>query len=346
MGCTKYGPRDTENIQGAGRHGLFIVSEGNYTYGNASLTYYDTDTRRVENEVFVRRNGFRLGDVAQSMTVHGGRAYITVNNSSVVFVIDPATFEYAGKITNLVSPRYVHVVNDEKAYISDMYSPSITVFDPGTLEITGSIPTDLGGLRKKFPSTEQMLGWGGYVFTNCWSYDNRLLVIDAAKDEVTESIETGKQPNAMVLDRNGMIWVLSDGGGEDNPIGHEAPSLRGIDAATRTVKRIFEFRTGERAAVIAIDGEGRTLYILKDHIWKMDVDAEIFPDEPFIRNTTGNYWYDIAVDPRTSEIYLADAVDKVQPGTVYRYSPTGVQVDKFRVGVIPGNFCFYNRDDE
>lgn len=343
-GCMEHGPRTSEEVEGAGRRGVFIVNEGNYTYSNASLTYYDTDTRRVENEVFVRKNGFPLGDVAQSMTVYGGEAYIAVNNSSVVFVIDPATFEYRDRIENLVSPRYVHIVDESKAYISDMYAFSISVFDPRTHKLTGSVPTGFGG--RKYPSTEQMVEWGGYVFTNCWSYDNRVLVIDTRKDEVVESIETGRQPNSMALDRNGKIWVLSDGGYEDNPIGSEAPSLRRIDAETRRVERVFGFREGERAAGIAIDGAGQTLYILKDHIWKMDVDAKDFPDEPFIRNTTGNYWYAVAVDPETSEIYLADAVDKVQPGVVYRFSPKGVQSDKFNVGVIPGNFCFYTRGDE
>ena len=49
-------------------HGLFICNEGNFQYGNATLSFYDPATRSVENEVFYRANAMRLGDVAQSMT--------------------------------------------------------------------------------------------------------------------------------------------------------------------------------------------------------------------------------------------------------------------------------------
>lgn len=36
---------------------LFITNEGNFQYGNASLSYYDMETEKVENNVFYRANG-------------------------------------------------------------------------------------------------------------------------------------------------------------------------------------------------------------------------------------------------------------------------------------------------
>ena len=36
---------------------LFIACEGQYQYGNASLSWYDTGSRTVENDVFRRANG-------------------------------------------------------------------------------------------------------------------------------------------------------------------------------------------------------------------------------------------------------------------------------------------------
>ena len=72
----------------------------------------------------------------------------------------------------------------------------------------------------------------------------------------------------------------------------------------------------------------------------MDVRSESLPEKPFLENMTGNYWYGLTVDPRTSEVYLADALDYVQPGWVFRYSARGGLLDSFQVGIIPGAFCF------
>ena len=41
------------------------------------------------------------GDVAQSMCIYGGKGWIAVNNSHVIFAIDPVTFKELGRIENL-----------------------------------------------------------------------------------------------------------------------------------------------------------------------------------------------------------------------------------------------------
>ena len=105
-GCMKWDYGRTEDFSATER-GLFIVNEGMFQYGNATLSYYDPETKTVENEVFHRANAFKLGDVAQSMTLHNGVGWIAVNNSHVVFAVDPDTFREVGRITNLTSPRYI-----------------------------------------------------------------------------------------------------------------------------------------------------------------------------------------------------------------------------------------------
>ena len=51
-------------------------------------------------------------------------------------------------------------------------------------------------------------------------------------------------------------------------------------------------------------------------------------------------FYGLDVDPISSEIYVADAIDFVQRGMVYRFNPEGMPVDTFRTGIAPGAFCF------
>ena len=63
-GCMKWDYGKTEEFSASGT-GLFITNEGMFQYGNATLSYYDPETKQVENEVFYRANAMKLGDVAQ-----------------------------------------------------------------------------------------------------------------------------------------------------------------------------------------------------------------------------------------------------------------------------------------
>ena len=180
--CMDYGPYEVEDF-GITGSGLFITNEGNFMYGNASLSYYDPEKKQVENEIFFRANGFKLGDVAQSMVIRDGIGWIVVNNSGVIYAIDIYTFKEVGRIEGFTSPRYIHFLNDEKAYVTQIWDPRIYIVNPRTYEITGYIQTDMDF---ETGSTEQMVQYDKYVFTNCWSYQNRILVIDTETDTVCD----------------------------------------------------------------------------------------------------------------------------------------------------------------
>ena len=333
--CMDYGPMDEESFDGTSPagDGVFILCEGNFMYGNATLSYYIPSKRSVQNEIFARANGIALGDVAQSMTIHDGRGYLVVNNSGVIFVIDPDTFRVTGTLTGLVSPRYVHFVNDTKAYVTDLYDARITIFNPQTLEITGHIP--LNGHK----SAEQMVQWGDTVFTNCWSYDNKILVIDSRSDQLIDSITVGIQPTSLALDKYGKLWTLTDGGYEGSPYGHEEPALWRIDARRLTIERRLPMSIDNSPSRVTLNGSRDTLYYIDRGVWQMPVESDDLPAAPLIPYS-GTIYYGLGIHPLSSEIYVADAIDYVQSGVVYRFTPQGLPLDTIRVGITPGAFCF------
>lgn len=333
------GDRDTAG-EGSG---VFIVNEGNFMYGNASLSYYDPQQHEVTNDVFFLNNGLPLGDVAQSMTIRDSLGYIVINNSGRVQVIHIRTFAYAGKITGLTSPRYIHFIDDRKAYVTDLYARSVAVVDPVTLEVTGAI--DVSNDHDGFPqhATEQMVQVDRYIYTNCWSFDNRVLVIDSESDRVVDSIEVLKQPNSLVVDRYHTLWVLCDGGWEGSPFGEEAAGLMKVEAGSAVAEIAFRFAEGDKPSELTVNGSGDTLYYINRHIWRHPVVSAdppgLFIESPYGEGSAGGF-YGIGVDPVTSEIYVADAIDFVQRGVVYRFAPDGSPVDTFKTGIAPGSFCF------
>jgi len=313
--------------------GVFIVNEGNFMYGNASLSFYDPVSRKVRNELFYDVNGLPLGDVGQSMTIRGDKGYIVMNNSGKIYVIDTSTGKYVGKITGLTSPRYVHFINDEKAYVTDLYAGKITIFNPATYQVTDSIVT------KGHPSTEQMVQFGDLVFVTCWSFDNTILVIDTKSDSIVGEIKTGKQPGSIVSDNQNKIWVLCDGGWGKPGITSRTPVLQRIDPITRNVELIIDLTPNGKSARLAINGTRDTLLFINNGIWRMAVSSKKLPDSPFV-SSKGNLFYGLGIDPNTSEIYFSDAIDYSQNGIVYRYSAIGARIDSFKTGIIPGAFCF------
>ena len=157
-------------------------NEGNFQYGNATLSYYDPETKQVENEIFKRANGFKLGDVAQSMTIRDGVGWVVVNNSHVIFAIDINTFKEVGRIINLTSPRYIHFLSDEKAYVTQIWDNRIFIVNPKRYEITGCV---------EISERVMQCGFHGAVVQYAVESSMKLLVVGSPHPENRHRTEPG-----------------------------------------------------------------------------------------------------------------------------------------------------------
>ena len=329
--------------------GVFIINEGNFMYGNSSLSYYNPETKEVLNNVFYNTNALPLGDVAQSMSIKDSLAYIVINNSGKIYIINKNTFKYKDKITGLVSPRYIFFTNTTKAYISDLYSKKISVYDAGGNSIIGEINIDNGNSEFTQHTSEMFVKTGDKVYVNSWSYDNTILVINSQTDKILDSIKVGKQPNSMVLDKENNLWVLCDGGFSGSTYGQEKARLCKINTQNDSIEKqyIFDDINVSPSHLKINSGKDSLFFIYNSWsgnlsnkgIYKMSVYSNNLPAQAFIGITNQNI-YGLGVDPENGDIYFSDALNYSQDGVVYRYNSAGLPVDTFKVGINPNGFCF------
>ncbi len=336
--------RDFERLnQNNSEQAVFILNEGNFMYSNSSLSYYNIRTKNVINDVFYNTNALPLGDVAQSITINDSIAYVVINNSGKIYIINTKNFKYIGKITGLTSPRYIHLINESKAYVSDLYAKAISVINLQTNTITGQIST--GNLA----STEQIQQSGKYVYVNCWSYSNKILKIDTETDNIVDSLTVTKQPNSLRIDKNNMLWVLSDGGFAGSSYGQDTSALTKIDLQTFTITKIYKFNDlNASPSKLQINLNKDSLFFIFNNwggsnvsnsgIYTMSVFDDVLPINPIIEQGS-RLLYGLGVSPN-SEIYVSDAKNYSQAGTIYRYSSNFTAVDTFEVGIAPNSFGF------
>ncbi|MFW5645209.1 MAG: YncE family protein, partial [Bacteroidota bacterium] len=254
FGCTKNNvlPETDRKISDKG---LFILNEGNYGSGNASLSYYERDSFRVTNDIFLSVNNIPIGDVPQSMIIKDSLAYLTVSNSGKILVFSIFDFKHKGTIGGLFAPRYMLFINDSLMLVSDLYKRSIDVVNFRSLKIVNTIP--VGG------AVEQMLMHRNCIYAASWSFNDKLYKISLADMRVTDSLATGLQPNSMVIDKQKNIWVLCDGGYPGNDAGHEKARLLRIEPASFEIISDFEFSDlSSSPTELSINSAEDTLYFI------------------------------------------------------------------------------------
>ena len=306
---------------------VFITNEGNFQFGNSSLSRYDIAEGTVFNRIFESVNGQPLGDVLQSMKIFEDRMYLVVNNSSKIEVVDLQSTASLGTITGFNSPRYILPLSSEKAYVSELFSGQMSIVNLNQMQITGTI---------SIPGwTEEMLLVENEVWVTNVNRDY-IYIIDPTSDQVTDSILVGRGSESLVRDQNGKVWVLCQGSATDVISG----KLNRINPTNHQVELALDFASGENPLNLRINGNGDRLYYINSGIHTLGISENALPASPFIA-ANNSIFYGLGIDPEDETIYVADAIDYVQEGVVFRYNASGSLIDQFDVEVIPSEFYFH-----
>ncbi len=315
--------------------GVYVVNEGNFNFGTAEISSYDTDKKSVVNGLFQAANNYSLGDVAQSMLIHDSIAFIVVNNSAKIEVVRINDFKKLRTISLPgSSPRYILPVDESIAYVTDLYAGKVHVINYQD----GSIVKEI---TEANPWTEHLLKAGSNVFVEERNYsaDNAAVcsvikLNSTTHNYVQRATFNGSNLNGLVLDRQQRIWVAV----EQDSLHGVASALVCLNQDLAEVKR-FTFSMGHHPSNLSIDGAGEQLYFLDNGVYRVSIDDVALPTAPFVTPDSRNF-YALGVHPSSGDVYVSDALDYVQPSIIFRYSNSGVLLDNFHAGIISGNFCF------
>lgn len=328
-----------------GQEGFFVVNEGAFNNGDASISFFDKKTKTITNDVFLNNTGRPLGDQAQSMSIFNGKGYIVVQNSAKIEIIDPDDISSIGSIgadQGIISPRYFLGYSESKGYVSDWGSDGITgtvkVLDLNTLEITKSISTGAG-------ANEMVLIGDKLYVANSGGYgsDNTVAIIDTQTDELIKKIILGDNPANLVVDRDRNVWVSGKGKiayNSDWSIdqNNSTPGfLAKVNISDQVALKLEVSQVASGPDKLVINNAGDKLYYnYAGGVYELPITANALPTETFINRS----FYGLAVDPSTNDIIGGEAPNFSSAGTIYRYSSAGELIDEYKAGIAPNGFAF------
>ncbi len=325
-----------DSNNGAYENGFFVLNEGSFGAGNASITFVHEDFSLVEQEIFKTVNGRPLGDTAQSIYILEEKAYIIVNGSNKIEVVNRFTMESIATIEGsaIKNPRYM-VVHDGFGYIStwgegsNPYDDKIVV-----INLYSNSISDTFWSRGEGP--EKMLVKGSRLYVNHqggWGQSNIVAVFDAPAYTYFGNFYVGDAPNSIVKDSNGDIWVLC--GGNPYFATQETPG-RLVKIENNSITFTYDFSEIEHPNHLLIDGD-YLYYLLDGKVFKWDSTTNNLPTEEEY-GLDGNY-YNMNISDGL--LFTTDAGDYMSEGTLKVFDLENNElIQTITTGIIPNAIVF------
>ena len=330
MGCVRDPVSIDQAIPVASAKGVYIVNEGTWGRGNASLSYYDLERFQLYNDVFTSVNGRNLGDVANQMVIHGDRGFIVINNSDRVEVIDIQSNISVGTIStgSGTSPWQIVFADDTIGMVTALYDNSVLLLGIRSMSVIGRVPVGSN------PEGIAVAAGRAFVANSGLGSGSTVTVIDIASRKAIKTMSVGDNPAGVVPSPDGMIYVVCAGYYDfSNPSNDTPAKLKIIDPLSLSV--VDSLFLGDHASTFAVSRDGWGYVPTSSKVLAIDTRA---------RRVVGTFvsgsYYGVGVEDVSGDVYLTDPKNYVLPGEVAIFAANGQFRTKFGTGVIPGSIAF------
>ncbi|WP_426479607.1 DUF5074 domain-containing protein [Chryseobacterium sp. CBSDS_008] len=189
------------------QNGYFISNEGNFNSQGAKVTFLTRDLSLKQDDVYGYNNNKEiLGDVLQTIGLNGNKAYLVINNSNKIVVVDRYTFKKLAVITDQIdNPRGITFANGF-IYIAN------TNFSAHTQSVTKYKASDYSFVSKinMTEVSDKTVEAGGNVFVQNASsgFGNKITYINTSNDAKTEiTVPNGQIGNTVSYKSN--VYTIS-----------------------------------------------------------------------------------------------------------------------------------------
>lgn len=330
---------DNQTPLGNYDNGVLVLNQGRFEHGEAAVSYLSDDFATFQNNIYALVNPtLTLGDTGQDIGFVNDLAYIVLNYSNKIEVVNRYTMAHVATITTgLRNPRYITFSNG-KGFVTNWGDGGSTtddfvaVINLTTNTVSSTIPVAEG--------PERIIENNGKLYVahmGGFGYGNTVSVINASTNTFVTSITVGDVPNSLEIEGNS-LYVMC--GGKTIWAGTEtAGKFVKINLSNNTVTSSLDFPTTSHPSNLDIV-DNAFYYTVDSGIFKSTLNATSLPaTELFSTTDQGVYGvYSFAV--HNGKFYIGDAADYNSNGKVYIYSATGALEHDYTVGIIPAGFYF------
>lgn len=312
-------------------NGVLLLNEGMSGTDTATISFIP-DGGTIQNDIYATANpNETLGDTGQSLSFYGDKAYIVLNLSNRLRVVNSTTFELQATLNSgLNNPRYMAFANG-KGYITCWGGPNayVAVLDLETNTIETTIEVEAG--------VERIVEANGKLYVahkGGFGSGNLISVIDPLTDTLETTIEVGDVPNTMIVD-NGFLYVLCEGKpswGGDESFGE----LVKINLADNTIASTLDFPELHPSNLKLANGN--FYYSVFGDVFKMDMTDTELPATPLFSLETPQLYGIYGMDIIDETLYVTETVGFTVPAIAHLYSLDGTLLESFTAGMATNGY--------
>jgi len=314
--------RENTPLPVSGSGGIYVVNEGNFMAGNGSVSFYDSSTNTVTQDLFFAKNNKPAGDVCQSLAYFNNQFYLVVNNSGKIEILN-SDFINTKTVQGFTSPRYIAFTSNTKGYVTDLYGKGVSIVNTVSQTIEKKITINYW--------TEELINYLDTLYVTSPS-SKYLYIIDSKTEQLKDSIDIGYGSSSIAIDGNNLLWILCNG----NQSLSILPALICIDPANRKIIRtIASADYSSFASKINYNHIDKYMYWMDGDLYRINTTNPSAVKEIFTA-ASGRNFYGLAIKANNGDIIVSDAGDYSQRSTIYMYAKNGDTRTSFKAGLISG----------